>query len=62
VPIPAFVAGMLVGRGKRVYLLCGLIRLGGKKAEERIHRWIEWIGWGVIALIVLLVVYLKYLR
>jgi len=62
VPIPAFVAGMLVGRGKRVYLLCGLIRLGGKKAEEKIHRWIEWIGWGVIALIVLLVVYLKYLR
>ena len=62
VPIPAFVAGMLVGRGKRVYLLCGLIRLGGRKTEERIHRWIEWIGWSVIALIVLLVVYFKYLH
>ena len=62
VPLPAFLAAMAVGRGKRVYLLCGVIRLGGKKAEAAIHRWIEWIGWGVIALIVLLVVYFRYLR
>ena len=62
VPLPAFVAGMLVGRGKRVFLLCGLIRLGGPKAEAAIHRWIERIGWAVIALIVLVVVYFRYLR
>ena len=62
VPLPAFVAGMLVGRGKRVFLLCGLIRLGGPKAEAAIHRWIERIGWVVIALIVLVVVYFRYLR
>jgi membrane protein YqaA with SNARE-associated domain len=62
VPIPAFIAGMIVGRGKRVYILCGLIRLGGERAEHAIHRWIEWIGWALIVLIVLLVVYLKYLR
>ena len=62
VPIPAFIAGMVVGRGKRVYILCALIRLGGEKAEAAIHRWIEWIGWALIALIVLLVIYLKYLR
>jgi membrane protein YqaA with SNARE-associated domain len=62
VPIPAFIAGMLVGRGKRVYLLCGLIRLGGARAEAIVHRWIEWIGWGVIVLVVLVVVYLKFLR
>jgi membrane protein YqaA with SNARE-associated domain len=60
VPIPAFVAGMVVGRGKRVYILCGLIRLGGERAEHLIHQWIEWIGWGLLALIVLLIVYLKY--
>ncbi len=62
VPIPAFVAGMLIGRGKRVYLLCGLIRLGGKRAEEALHRWIEWIGWAVIALIVLAVLYFEFLH
>lgn len=62
VPLPAFVAGMLVGRGKRVYLLCGLIRLGGKRVEDAIHRWIEWIGWGILALIVLIVIYFRFLR
>ncbi|HEX6833243.1 MAG TPA: YqaA family protein [Rudaea sp.] len=62
VPLPAFVAGMLIGRGKRVYLLCGLIRLGGERAEKALHRWIEWIGWSILALIAALVVYLKYLR
>jgi membrane protein YqaA with SNARE-associated domain len=60
VPIPAFVAGMIVGRGKRVYILCGLIRLGGERAEQAIHKWIEWIGWTLLALIVLLIVYLRY--
>jgi len=60
VPIPAFVAGMMIGRGKRVYILCGLIRLGGERAEKAIHRWIEWIGWTLIVLVVLLVVYLKF--
>jgi membrane protein YqaA with SNARE-associated domain len=62
VPFPAFIAGMLVGRGKRVYILCGLIKLGGNKAEAAIHRWIEWIGWSLIALIVLLIVYFRFLR
>ena len=36
VPFPAFIAGMLVGRGKRVYLLCGLIKLGGKQSGGRV--------------------------
>jgi membrane protein YqaA with SNARE-associated domain len=62
VPIPAFVAGMIVGRGKRVFFVSGMIRLGGERAEHAIHKWIEWIGWFVIALIVLLVVYFRYLR
>jgi membrane protein YqaA with SNARE-associated domain len=62
VPILAFVAGMLIGRGKRVFLVAGLIRLGGPRTEHLIHRWIEWIGWGVLAAIVFIVVYLRYLR
>lgn len=61
-PILPFLAGIAIGRGKRVYLLCGLIRLGGERAEKAIHRWIEWIGWAVIALVILLVIYLRYLR
>jgi membrane protein YqaA with SNARE-associated domain len=60
VPIFAYVAAMIVGRGKRVYLLCGLIRLGGERAEAALHRWIEWVGWALLALIALAVVYFKF--
>ncbi len=58
----AFVASMFVGRGKRVYLLAGMIRLGGQRAEAALHRWIEWIGWIAVALVVLVVIYFKFLR
>lgn len=61
-PMLPFLGGMIIGRGKRVFLLAGLIRLGGKRAEEALHRWIEWIGWALIALIVGLVIYLKFFR
>lgn len=61
-PLLPFVAGMVIGRGKRVFLLAGLIRLGGKRAEEALHRWIEWIGWAIIVLLVVLVVYFKFVR
>ncbi len=62
VPLLPFLASMLVGRGKRVYLLAGLIRLAGPRAEAMLHRWIEWIGWALIALIVAAVVYFKFLH
>lgn len=62
IPLPAFLASMFVGRGKRVFLLAGLIRLGGKRAEEALHRWIEWIGWGVVALAVGLFIYFRFIK
>jgi membrane protein YqaA with SNARE-associated domain len=62
VPLPAFIASMIIGRGKRVFLVAGLIRLGGKRAEEKLHRWIEPIGWIAVALIAALFIYFKYIR
>jgi membrane protein YqaA with SNARE-associated domain len=62
VPLPAFVAGMLIGRGKRVFAVAGAIRLGGERAEKTLHRWIEWIGWGLVVLIASLIVYFKYVH
>ena len=50
VPIVPFLACMTVGRGKRVYLLCGAVRLGGERAEALLRRYIEWIGWVVLLL------------
>ncbi|WP_374247575.1 YqaA family protein [Thermomonas sp.] len=51
VPMPAFLLAMLIGRGKRVYLLALAIRLGGERAERALHRWIEHIGWGALVLL-----------
>jgi membrane protein YqaA with SNARE-associated domain len=57
VPVLPFLACMAVGRGKRVFLLGGAIRLGGARAEAALHRYIEWIGWTVLAILALLVLY-----
>jgi len=51
VPMLPFLAAMLVGRGKRVYLLALVIRLGGERAERALHRWIEPVGWAALALL-----------
>lgn len=54
VPLLPFLASMLVGRGKRVYLVAGAIRLGGARAEAALHRWIEPVGWIAMVLLVAL--------
>ena len=54
VPLAAFVASMVVGRGKRVFLLALLARMMGPRAEAFLQRRIEWIGWGALALLALL--------
>lgn len=59
VPMIAFIPGMIIGRGKRVYALTGAIRLGGPKAEALLHKYIEWLGWLVVVLIIAVVVWLK---
>jgi membrane protein YqaA with SNARE-associated domain len=57
-PLLPFFFGALVGRGKRVYLVAGAIRLGGERAEKALHRYIEPIGWTALALLVALVAWL----
>jgi membrane protein YqaA with SNARE-associated domain len=54
VPLLPFLACVLVGRGKRVWLLALLVRLFGERAEQIMHRHIEWIGWTALAVLVLL--------
>lgn len=51
VPMLPFLASMLVGRGKRVFLVALAIRLGGERAEKSLHRYIEPLGWGVMVLL-----------
>ena len=52
VPIGPFLACMVVGRGKRVYLIAAAIRWGGERAEAALRKHIEWIGWLALALLV----------
>lgn len=62
VPLLPYIASMIVGRGKRVYLLAGVIRLAGPRAEAALHRWIEWIGWAVVGALILAIIYFKFIR
>jgi membrane protein YqaA with SNARE-associated domain len=59
-PLLPFLAGAIIGRGKRVYLVAGLVMLGGERAERALHRYIEPVGWIALALLVVLVVALRY--
>jgi membrane protein YqaA with SNARE-associated domain len=60
VPLLPFMASMAVGRGKRVFLVAGAIRIGGERAEAALHRYIEPIGWIVLALVAAAVGYLVW--
>jgi membrane protein YqaA with SNARE-associated domain len=51
VPVVPFLACILLGRGKRVWLLALLIRLFGERAEQLLHKHIEWIGWAALVLL-----------
>ncbi len=60
VPLLPFMASMFIGRGKRVYLLAGAIKLGGARAEAALHRWIEPVGWVALALLAAAVAWLGW--
>lgn len=45
-----FLIASIIGRGARFFLVCGLIKFGGKSAEEKLKKSIYKIGWAFIAL------------
>ncbi len=57
-PLLPFFLGGAIGRGKRVFLVAGAIRLGGERAVNTLHKYIEPIGWGALVLLVGLVAWL----
>jgi len=60
VPMPQYVLSMLIGRGKRVYLIALVIRIGGVRAEAALRRYIEPIGWIALVLLIALVGFLAW--
>ncbi len=57
-PLLPFLAGAIIGRGKRVYLVAGAIRLGGERAERTLRKYVEPIGWGALVFLAAVIAYL----
>lgn len=60
VPMLQYIPSMLIGRGKRVYLLALAIRIGGERAEQALRRYIEPIGWIATAIVALAIAWLVW--
>ena len=60
VPMPQYLLSMLIGRGKRVFVLAAVIRIGGARAEAALRRWIEPLGWIATVLVVVLIAWLVW--
>lgn len=58
-PWLGFIAGSVVGRGGRFFLVAGLIRLGGEKLAAKIRQYIDFLGWLMIVLAVIVFVVFK---
>ena len=52
VPMVPYLASMFVGRGKRVFLVALIVRIGGERAERMLHKYIEPVGWIAMVLLV----------
>ncbi len=50
-PFVPFLAGSLVGRGGRFFLVAGLLRLLGDDAAARLRVWVDRIGWAVLVIV-----------
>ena len=49
-PLLPFVAGSMIGRGGRFFIVAGLIRMLGDDAATRIRVWVDRTGWVVLVL------------
>ena len=56
IAVVPFLFMSLISRGARFFLVAGLIKLGGSKLEETLHKKVELIGWVVLLLIVIAVI------
>lgn len=57
--LPVFVAGSVLGRGGRFFLVAGLMAWGGPAMEEKLRLYVEWLGWLMIVLVVVAFFYFR---
>ena len=49
---PPFLLASIIGRGGRFFLVAGLMRWGGARAEQALRPYIDRIGWILVALLI----------
>ena len=54
-----FIAGSVLGRGGRFFIVAGLIILGGERMAGSLRKYIEYLGWLVVIVIMAVIVYLQ---
>ena len=57
--LPLFVAGSIIGRGGRFFLVAALMAWGGPEMEQKLRIYVERIGWLVIVLAVVAFFYFR---
>lgn len=48
-----FTIASCIGRGARFFLVAGLMRWGGARMEEALHRYVDRLGWATVAAVAL---------
>ncbi len=61
-PLLPFLAGSIIGRGARFFLVAGLIILGGDRMANSLRKYVETIGWIVTGLVAVAVIWLTLVR
>ncbi len=59
-PLLPFLAGSVIGRGGRFFLVAGLITAGGERMAAAVRRYVEWLGWFVVLAVAVLVGWLAW--
>lgn len=52
-PIVPFLAGSLLGRSGRFFLVAGFIRILGDRAADKLRGWVDLAGWLVLAIVLI---------
>jgi membrane protein YqaA with SNARE-associated domain len=57
--LPLFIAGSVIGRGGRFFLVAALLSWGGPRMEAMLRTYIERIGWALVIIGVLAYLYFR---
>ena len=52
-PFLPFLAGSILGRSGRFFLVAGLIRLLGERGADKLRTWVDFLGWLVLAIAII---------